>query len=185
MPKRVDEIAVEWSLSALIPMENLSYNYVLSGFQGTQPIILKLCINVEDLNAEAVALKSFEGFGAVKVLMHEEGAILLERAVPGDLLKSFFPNRDHEAIQIVCGLMKKLHQAPLASGHTFPHVRDWLSALDKKWDIPDAYLEKARLMKDQLLKTSPNEVLLHGDLHHENILRYGEQFVIIDPKGVI
>ena len=185
IPKKVNEIAVKWGLSDLQPMNNLSYNYVLSGFQNAQPIILKLGINVKELNAEAVALKSFGGFGAVKILIQREGALLLERAIPGDLLKSYFPNRDHDAIQITCEVMKKLHQAPLTSSHTYPHVRDWLTALDKNWDIPAGYLEKARHLRDQLLITAPTEVLLHGDLHHENILRQGEQFVIIDPKGVI
>lgn len=44
LPKLVEEITTNWGLSDLQVINNLSYNYVLSGFQGTQPIILKLVL---------------------------------------------------------------------------------------------------------------------------------------------
>ena len=51
--------------------------------------------------------------------------------------------------------------------------------------IPAKYLKKARQIRDQLLKTDDPDVLLHGDLHHDNILQNGDDWVVIDPKGVI
>ena len=42
LPITVENIANEYNLSDLKPLGNLSYNYVLSGFQNTKPIILKL-----------------------------------------------------------------------------------------------------------------------------------------------
>jgi streptomycin 6-kinase len=36
-----------------------------------------------------------------------------------------------------------------------------------------------------LKKDSGRKVLLHGDLHQENILSNGNSWVVIDPKGVI
>src|SRR5439155_2704170 len=54
-------------------------------------------------------------------------------------------------------------------------------------DIRDriaVYLEKARYFRDNLLENSV-PVLLHGDLHPENILQNGKDWVVIDPKGVI
>lgn len=38
----VEQIASRLDLRGLEPVPNLSYNYVLSGFQGNNPIILKL-----------------------------------------------------------------------------------------------------------------------------------------------
>ena len=78
-----------------------------------------------------------------------------------------------------------MHKAPIPSTHAFPHVKDWLAALDKDWSIPDGYLQKARKLREQLLQTSEADVLLHGDLHHDNILQNGDDWVVIDPKGVI
>ena len=35
------------------------------------------------------------------------------------------------------------------------------------------------------MATSATPVLLHGDLHHDNIIKNGHDWVVIDPKGVI
>lgn len=180
--EKVGEVAELWGLSDLKPVGNLSYNYVLSGQKGEQSIILKLGCDPNELQREATALRAFEGFGAVRVLEEREGALLLERAMPG---KSLRYTHDDESIQIACNVMKRLHQAPLPKDNAFPHLRNWLHLIDKDWDIPDLYLKKAREMKEHLLATSPEPVLLHGDLHHDNILSNGKGWVIIDPKGVI
>ncbi len=110
----------------------------------------------------------------MKVLAKDDGMLLLERAMPGTSLKDYFPNQEQESIEIACGVMKKLHQASIPEGHNFPHIKDWLKALDKDWNIPKHYLQKARKLRDQLLQTSELDVLLHGDLHHDNILQNGE-----------
>lgn len=185
LPELVTAIASRLDLRDLKEVTNLTYNYVLSGFRGDNPIILKLGLDNANLKQEAFALKCFAGYGAVKVLAEDEGMLLLERSVPGTSLKSYFPDKEQESIEIVCGVMKKLHQASIPEGHNFPHIKDWLKALDKDWNIPNHYLQKARQLRDQLLKTAALDVLLHGDLHHDNILQNGENWLVIDPKGVI
>ncbi len=185
LPELVSAISSRLELRDLKEVSNLAYNYVLSGFQGDNSIILKLGLDNEALAREAFALKCFAGCGAVKVLAKDEGMLLLERAVPGTSLKSYFPDREQESIEIACGVIKKLHQANIPEDHTFPHIKDWLTALDKDWNIPQEYLHKAKKLRDQLLQTSKPDVLLHGDLHHDNILQNGDNWRVIDPKGVI
>ena len=217
LPQLVSAISSRLVLRDLKEVTNLTYNYVLSGFQGDHPIILKLGLDHELLTREAFALKCFTGYGAVKVLAEIDlsrhsysssgGGLLLERAVPGTSLKSYFPTNENESIEIACGVMQKLHQASIPKHHNFPHIKDpgyaggsaeasWLAALDKDWNIPNHYLQKARKLRDQLLETSKPDVLLHGDLHHDNILQNGNDesrrssesedgWVVIDPKGVI
>ncbi len=111
--------------------------------------------------------------------------LLLERAIPGSSLKSYFPSSDDQAIRIACNIMKRLHQALLPEAGQFPHIKDWLQVLDKEWDIPTNYLKKAQKLRDHLLTTTSSTVLLHGDLHHDNILQNGTDWLVIDPKGVI
>jgi len=185
LPELVVTISSKLGLRDLNEITNLSYNYVLSGLQGDNPIVLKLGLDSEGLAREAFALKCFSGCGAVKVLAENEGMLLLERVVPGASVKRYFPDKEQESIKIACGVMKKLHQANIPVAHNFPHIRDWLAALDKDWPIPDEYLQKARKLQDQLLKTACPDSLLHGDLHHDNILQNGEDWLVIDPKGVI
>lgn len=185
LPEIIAAISSRLDLCDLQEVTNLTYNYVLSGFWGDNPIILKAGLDSEGLAREALALKCFAGCGAVKVLAEDKGMLLLERAVPGTSLKSYFPDKEQESIAIACGVMKKLHQASIPEDHNFPHIKDWLTALDKDWPIPDEYLQKARRFKNKLLQTSKLDVLLHGDLHHDNILQNGNNWLVIDPKGVI
>lgn len=185
LPQLVKFLASRLDLRDLKEVANLTYNYVLSGFQGDNPIVLKLGLDSAALKREAFALKCFADCGAVKVLAEDDGLLLLERAVPGTSLKSYFPVMEQESIEIACRFMKKLRKANIPKDHTFPHIKDWLASLDKDWNIPHDCLKKAKKLRDQLLKTAAPDVLLHGDLHHDNILQNGDDWAVIDPKGVI
>ena len=184
LPRSVEQLKDAWGLSRLKPVSNLSYSYVLEGFQGDAPIILKLSPDDDLTGKEARALDAFKGFGAAFVLGCKDGVLLLERAVPGSLLKNRDPKENR--IEIACKVMERLHQAPPPSKGLFPHIEEWLAAIDKEWELPKEHLERARKLKKNLLKNdSASEILLHGDLHQENILSHGNDWVVIDPKGVI
>lgn len=177
---RVSTLAQLWDLSDLTAYDHLSYNYTLFGYQAGQPVVLKLSLDEASLEKEIDALYAFSGYGGVTVLNHQKDALLLQRAVPGNSLKGH-----PKAIQIACRIIKNLNKAPIPAKHNFPHMIDWLSTLDKPWNIPLQLLEKARKLKAELLKNAYPEVLLHGDLHQDNILSHGNDWLVIDPKGVI
>ena len=184
LPRRIEQLQHSWELSNLNPFPNLSYNYVLEGLQGTTPIILKLSPDADLMDKEAKALNAFKGFGAVSMLGRKEDALLLERAVPGQLLKNNLPKE--KRIEIACKVIERLHQALVPSKEGFPTIEEWLAAVDKKWDLPKDHLKRARKLKKGLIKKDSGcKTLLHGDLHQENILSNGNSWVVIDPKGVI
>lgn len=185
LPNLIEQIVRKYRLTDLQAVNNMTYHYVLSGFQDSQPIILKLGLDIDGLDREAKALRAFNRFGAVKVLAENDGMLLLERAVSGTSLRSYFPKKDNEAIAITCTYLKQLHQAPIPSNLRFPHIKDWLKTLDQEFNIPEQTLQKARRMRDNLLSSAGASVLLHGDLHHDNILQQRDDWVVIDPKGVI
>jgi streptomycin 6-kinase len=185
LPQIVNDIAKKWNLEYLEVLENLSYNYVLAGYQDTKPIILKIAIDLKSLESEVKALTALQGFGMISLLESTENAILLERAMPGTTLKELFPKQENQTIEIACNLIKSLHQAPIPKNHNFPSLSNWFESLNKDCNIPDYYLNKARQLRDDLLKTTARQVLLHGDLHHENILQNHENWCVIDPKGII
>lgn len=185
LPKIIEEIAAKWRLINLKPMENLSCHYVLSGLKDDKPIILKLFLDIRILDQEINALKAFKNDEIVEILGLDDGALLLERAIPGTSLKSYFPHRDNDAIKIASNLIKKLHNVLIPKEHNFPHIKDWLKILDQDLDIPTDYLEKTRKIRDMLLASSQEEVLLHGDFHHYHILQNGQKWLVIDPRGII
>lgn len=182
LPHLIFHLSQKLELSDLNPFPNLSYNYVLSGFQKGRPIVLKVGLDINGLKQETFALRFFRELGAVRVLYDEEGVLLLERALPGVTIQKA---SELDAIGICCQVMKRLHKSQSVVPAEFPHIKEWLSILDKEWEIPFDYLLKARNLRDKLLQTTENELLLHGDLHHENILKKEKEWCIIDPKGVI
>lgn len=185
LPYIVSDFAQRWHLSDLKPVHNLSYNYVLSGFQGIQPIILKLGLDVKSINTEGLALKAFKDHGAVKLLDQADGTLLLERATPGHPLKQLFLNHENEAIAIASEVIRKLNKMPKINLIEFPTINGWLTSLNIEYEILGKHLPKARALRDELLNTVCAPILLHGDLHHDNILAHGNEWKIIDPKGVV
>lgn len=185
LDKTASKIAKKYGLSGLKTLPNLTYNYVLSGFQKDKHIILKLSLDTTALANEAKALRAFKGFGAANIIAEDKGMLILERAMPGGSLMGHFPVRDVESIQIAAKLMNGLHKARVSDKAKFPSLHDWLKPLEQTWPINDAHLIKARKLAKQLLAMNQRQVLLHGDLHHDNILQNGKDWLAIDPKGVM
>lgn len=185
LPRLSERIALEYGLSDLRAISNLTYNYVLLGKQGDRAIALKLGLDYDALAQESAALECFKDLGCVEVLSRGEGFLLLNQAIPGTSLKLLFPDKDDYALGITCSLIKGLHSAKIPAHHNFPRLRDWLMILDQNLDIPEKYLSKAKIVRQKLLDRGAQEVLLHGDLHHDNILMNNGNWCVIDPKGII
>jgi len=150
-------------------------------------VVLKLRCVVAELDKEITALTAFADHGGVKLLAHNEqlGALLLERALPGDTLTSYFLHDDAKATRIAADVVQTLHQAsPVGE---FPLLQNILPDLSKEPPVLMPFLARARELKTQLLATQQKQVLLHGDFHHGNILSAAgdETWVVIDPEGVI
>ena len=185
LPEITSKIATEHNLSGLTPVNNMTFNYVASGYQNDKPIILKIGMNGKALTKEASCLKTFEKHAVAEVIADDTNMIIMQRAVPGSTLKDHFPDNDIDATKILCEKLKELHKASIPESHNFFSLSELFKTLDQKLDIPDEILSKAKRLRDDLLKSTTKEVLLHGDLHHDNILKNGDNWLVIDPKGFI
>lgn len=182
----------KWELTILRPVENLSYNYVLNVKQiNGCPAILKIGVPSIDFSNEINTLASYDGNGSVKLLRYEkkDGIMLLEKIIPGNML---FDLSEEEAIEQYATVWSKLPREVNLSLKT-PNISKWFSAFDRyvesDYDFveypPKKFVLEAKFHSLDFINPS-NEFLLHGDLHHENIL-YSEEkgWTVIDPKGVI
>ncbi len=183
LPEITNKIAKEHNLSGLTPVNNMTFNYVASGYQNDKPIILKIGMNSKALAKEASCLKIFAKHAVAEVIADDTNMIIMQRAVPGSTLKDHFPDNDIDATKFLCASIKELHKASIPESHNFYHLSELFKTLDQKLDIPDEILSKAKHLRDKLLSTTTEEVLLHGDLHHDNILKNGDSWLVIDPKG--
>jgi streptomycin 6-kinase len=200
LPSLLEMLATQWDLEISPPVENLSFNYVAPVRRDGQELILKIGVPHPELTAEIAALQFYNGHGMVKMLAVDEtkGAFLLEK-LPGPMLATLFPDRDAEATQIAAQVMQRLWR-PVPDNKTapFPHIADWLTGLQNlrpkygggTGPFPEAMIVEVERLVPELLATSPGDVLLHGDLHHYNIMQTQtgdtkSAWCAIDPKGII
>jgi len=193
LPALVNECRERWSLKLGQPFANLSYNLVLpaTGPSGAE-LVLKLGVPCRELLTEAAALGVFQGVGAVRLLDHEapRGILLIERVLPGlpvHKLKS-----EPDATRSVAALMRELWRPP-PPNHDFPSLTIWFQAfvrLRKQFaggcgPFPAKLIDKAERVFSELNASSVRKMILHGDLHHENLLFSAERgWLAIDPKGI-
>ncbi|MDM8530987.1 aminoglycoside phosphotransferase family protein [Anaerolineales bacterium HSG25] len=194
LPALIHQCAERWNLSVQAPMENLSYNFVARAVQddGT-PAILKIGVPNPELATEIEALRHYQGRHAVKLLAADLslGAFLIERVRPGQTLSTL--TDDETATRIAAPLIRDL-PIPEPANHAFPTVKDWTRAFagyrtqfgSNSGPLPFRLLGKAERLFQELHASTKEQKLLHGDLHHENILLSGKnEWRVIDPKGVI
>ncbi len=155
-------------------------------------MVLKICVPDREFFTEVEALRLFAGHGAVQLLEAdlEMGAMLLERIEPGTSLVSL---EDELATEAAASVMRQLWQ-PVPVDHEFPTVADWAAEFARlrasfaggTGPMPTRLVEEAERLFDELGASTAPPVLLHGDLHHGNVLASRrERWLVIDPKGVI
>ncbi len=187
----IDHIAQHWGLrdAALYYVFQERRIFTAIRISDNTPVMVKLSTDERTLYHEIAALKTFQGYGCVQLLDTAPafGAILLERLLPGQSLEDLFPAHDDQAIIHAAAVMHKLHQAPVPTNYHLPLLADWLDCLlhAPSLHLPVMLVAKAQRVAKHLLATMAPAVLLHGDLHHNNILASGDTWVAIDPHGVL
>ena len=193
LPRIIDDCRNRWSLTLGSIYPELSYHCIADVVlpDGTKAI-LKLGVPRPELTREIEALRFNDGRGSVLLLEGDPdtGAMVLERLVPGTQLKAL--EDDDEATALAASVMNRLWR-PLPKKHPFRRVELWAAGLSKLRQHFDGgtgpfakhLVEKAETFFEELLASSSEAVLIHGDLHHENILAaQREPWLAIDPKGV-
>jgi len=140
---------------------------------------------------EAAALELWDGEGAVRLLDFdpEEHALLLERCVPGTPLSAA---GGEAALGVFVQLLPRLWKPAGAPFRTLVAEAAWWSdSLEEAWErfarpferrLLDAALEALQ----QLPHTQGQQVLLHQDLHGDNVLAaQREPWLAIDPKPLV
>lgn len=190
LPYIIKKLSLQWQLSYIESVSNLTFNYVAKALRNNhEPVVLKIGYETSIIQDEKLSLDYFAGAGAIRVLDYSQkyNALLLQQAKPGITLKNFYPNQIELVATQYVNTMKKLHDKMLPNSHHFRHISDWLVILEtiQTKTIPQALLAHAALLRNKLLSTMKTPVLLHGDLHHDNILQHNNTWLTIDPKGIV
>ncbi|WP_431220282.1 aminoglycoside phosphotransferase family protein [Leifsonia xyli] len=177
-----------WGLAADGPAFATEFSVLQPVSRGERGLFLKRATSAEERVGTDV-LAWWEGRGAATVLARYGDAALLERASGvRDLaaLSRSGPEGDDEATRILCRTMLRLHEAgtPPRPDGLFSLRRWFRDLLDGPHAGADAELfAQAGAVAEDLLADPVGDVVLHGDLHHGNVLDFRPGgWRAIDPK---
>jgi streptomycin 6-kinase len=191
LPGLIERTSEQWSLNVLPPFDGLSYNYVAPAVRANgMPVVLKISYPGLDFGHETAATRAFAGRMCARLLEVDDVAsmTLIERVEPGE--KLFVLEDDAAEVSIAATIMRGL-RCPPPDDHEFPMASDWLNdALEpstlpgRKQEMP--WIDRALSHIAEIAQDGEPQLLLHGDLHHMNILSgRREPWLAIDPHGVV
>ncbi len=150
------------------------------------PAMLKIAKHPEERRG-SMLMVWWNGEGSARVLAHDGDAVLLERATGnGSLAEMARNNADGEASEIICAVAAKLHARRPQPPPELISLRRWFEELEGAAHRFGGILRKSLETSRELLENPQDTVVLHGDIHHGNILDAGPRgWVAIDPKGLV
>jgi streptomycin 6-kinase len=192
VPDLVAECVEEWELQLGEAYEAGAAGYtVRADLPDGTPAVLKLIYPHREAEHEGEALRVWDGDGAIRLLAYDEArwAMLIERCDPGTLLAKIDPER---ALDVLIGLLPRLWKSV---GEPFRPLVDeamwWIEHLPTEWERAgkpfERYLLDAAIARLEALASSQgDQVLLHQDLHGDNVLAaQREDWLVIDPKPLV
>jgi len=186
---RCRELAQRWSVEVDESFETES-SVIAYGVREGRPVVLKVVHRPGDEWKSGEVVRAFAGRGMVRALEYEDGAVLLERVVPGTALVDLTTcGRDDRATEILADVIAAM--APDSPPRWCPTVKDWHRGFARYLGTGDTQISadlvrRAGAMYGELCETQRDARLLHGDLQHYNILEDRERgWLAIDPKGVV
>ncbi len=189
LPFLLDQLGSKWNFRFLKEMPNLTYHFVglVEMISTGEAAILKMGPRHQTIETEVRWLGCFNQ-GVPKIYWHDEtlDAFLMERLEPGQSLKTLVKTgNDEGATRIICRTIRELqsHQQKQAE---FTHLSDLAGSLPVlRGRLDDRTVSKAETLFRELTTDRTHDVILHGDLHHDNILSSGATWKVIDPHGYV
>ncbi|MCD1632262.1 phosphotransferase [Martelella mediterranea] len=180
-----EALLAEWQLSPAGAPIVTATGALLPVLRNGRPAMLKRFTDPEEAIGAAL-LKWWDGDRAARILAEADNAILMERATGSVSLTALsLSDEDDRACRQICATAARLHAhrpAPLPALTPLDrYFRALLEATPGEHPFLDRASDEARRLLDEPRDLRP----LHGDLHHGNILDFGDRgFLAIDPKGL-
>ena len=147
--------------------------------------VLKLIYPHREAEHEADALEVWDGDGAVRLLARDETgwSMLIERCEPGTLLAQ---RPADEALGVLIELLPRLWKPACAPFRRLAQEAAWWLESSGEWEVDAELRGAAEEALRELPPTQGELVLLHQDLHGENVLAaQREPWLVIDPKPLV
>ena len=166
-------------------------SWLVPGRWHDRDVMLKVARIAEEGRGGPV-LAWWAGSAAAEVHEVNDQAVLMNRASRQRNLTTMSQTGfDDEVTHILCGTISSLHSAPAISevpAGVVP-LSQWFEDLigADAARLQAGSVARAAAMARELLEASGREaqVVLHGDVHHGNVLDFDGRWLAIDPKGLL
>ncbi len=147
------------------------------------PAMLKIALEKEERFGSGLMVW-WDGDGAASVLAHDGDALLMERATGTRSLETLArAGEDDEASRIICAIADRLHAPRSKALPELIPLERWFEALLHAAPSHGGVVQQASDTARALLADQQEIAVLHGDLHHGNVLDFGAKgWLAIDPK---
>jgi streptomycin 6-kinase len=186
--RRLESLVVAWNVTVDRITETTT-SLLAYGHRHRQPIVLKVIKAPGHEWRSGEIVGAFGGRAVVTVFEVGEGAMLLEQLRPGDPLRALVVRgEDDLATSILAETIASM--SPSACPEWVPTVAEWgqsFPSYRRSQDarVPAALVTAAERVYGDLCGSQKHVRLLHGDLHHDNVLHdHARGWLAIDPKGV-
>jgi len=201
LPALVTQWCDRYTITLDPSFPGISYNIVLFGTSATLgPVVLKISPPHEESRSEVAALRLTRGPDVVTLHAADPdaGVMLIARVLPGTPLRAFDATiADAEATSLASTMLRAFwREVPADEPDVIPTSRWWrdlfrydeklrAGAIAHEWMLPADVTATAVAAANRLLASAEPATLLHGDMHHGNILANAAGgWTIIDPKGL-
>lgn len=149
------------------------------------PAMLKLAREAEEERGNAL-MDWWDGRGSAPVLARKGPALLMARAQDDrSLTRMALAGDDDAATHILCRVATRLHACPGEPPFELVPLVDWFAPLTAGGGHGSAVIDLAAAIARDLLGGQTGLSVLHGDVHHDNVLDFGNgEWLAIDPKGL-
>jgi streptomycin 6-kinase len=186
----LERYLTQWNLSHPEPLAQTVTSHIYTVTDDHTRVVLKILTpyGVEE-RMGALALRHFDGHGAVRLLRSDDDGQLLEYADGENLTGLVINHQDEAATEIIAEVINALHGNEAAPPEGITTLQRWFRALfvqaeqDRKKGL-DTILVRAASIAERVLAQPHEPRVLHGDIHHENIRQSPRGWLAFDPKGL-
>ena len=180
--------ATAWGV-AIEGVTETEHSVLAFGYREDQRVTLKLFKQRDEEILAGRVLRAFAGNSTVRILDQVQGVLLLERLIPGESLVTMAASgHDENATEVLASVIGRLSPAACPG---VPTIEQWGKSFERyqagdDQPLPTRLVADAHQLYLDLCSSQRYRRLLHGDLHHGNVLHDSERgWVAIDPKGVL
>jgi streptomycin 6-kinase len=191
MSEILEKYKSSWGLSNILKVTSTATSDIYRGTSRHGEVILKILneVGLKDELPGTYFLEKCQGVGCVRLFEFDQRGLLME-FLPGDNLYQFTKKAQEEkANQAFCRIAKLLGKIKVENHEkNFVHVQKLFNIFERVKVGPELIelIELAVFLSKELMSSQDREVLLHGDLHHENVRsRLDGEFVCYDSKGLV